>query len=85
MPELCRFNDIRILIYHNDHSPAHFHVIHSAGAARVGIESLALLQGDLSGRARKRVMEWARQHQSELRLAWQYAQDGQPPGKIAPP
>ena len=85
MPELCRFNDIRILIYHNDHYPAHFHAIHSAGAAKVGIESLALLQGDLSGRARKRVMEWARRHQGELLLAWQRAQAGQPPGKIAPP
>ena len=84
MPELCRFNDIRILIYHNDHYPAHFHAIHSAGAAKVGIESIDLLQGDLSGSRRKRVMEWARRHQPELLLAWQRAQESQPPGKIAP-
>ena len=85
MPELCRFNDIRILIYYNDHHPAHFHAIHSAGAAKVGIESLAILQGNLSGRARKRVMEWAQWHQEELLLAWQRTQNHQPPEKIAPP
>lgn len=85
MPEVCRFNDIRILIYYNDHQPAHFHAVHSHGGAKVGIATLTLLQGELPGRARKRVMEWARQHQGELLTAWQRTQAGQPPGKIAGP
>ena len=84
MPEICRFNGITITIYYNDHLPAHFHARHSDGAAKVSIESLEVLAGSLTGRRRKRVLEWARLRQEELREAWRRAQIHQEPGAIAP-
>ncbi|MDE0607862.1 MAG: DUF4160 domain-containing protein [Acidimicrobiaceae bacterium] len=48
------------------------------------INSLAVIRGRLSPRANGLVVEWAAQHQAELREAWSRAERHESPGKIAP-
>ena len=84
MPELCRFYGIVIRMYFNDHGPPHFHALYGGQEALVEIDSLAVMQGQLSPRARGLVVEWASLHQAELREAWQRARKLEAPGKIAP-
>ena len=84
MPELSRFYGIVIQMYFGDHPPPHFHAIYGGSKAVVGIESLALIEGDLPPRARGLVIEWATIHQSELRQAFAMAKALQAPGKIPP-
>ena len=71
-------------MYFADHGPPHFHASYGGDEALVGIESLALLHGQLPPRARGLVVEWASLHQAELREAWEKASHLASPGKIPP-
>jgi len=84
VPELCRFYGIVIRMYFSDHGPAHFHALYGEQEALVEIDSLTVLQGRLSPRAKSLVLEWASLHQTELRAAWKRASRLEAPGKIAP-
>ncbi|MDE0067795.1 MAG: DUF4160 domain-containing protein [Acidimicrobiaceae bacterium] len=84
MPELCRFYGIAIHMYYGDHAPPHFHARYGDEEAVVDINSLAVIRGRLSPRANGLVVEWAAQHQAELREAWSRAERHESPGKIAP-
>ena len=84
MPEICRFFGIVIAMYYNDHDPPHFHARYGSQKALFGIEDLQMIEGDLSTRARGLVVEWAAQHQDELRREWELAQAREPLFKIDP-
>ena len=84
MPELARFYGIVVQVYYGDHLPAHFHVQYSAHSAKIDIESLALIEGDLPARARGLVIEWATLHRDELREAFDKAARLQKPRSIDP-
>jgi hypothetical protein len=73
MPEISRFFGIIIAMFYNDHAPAHFHVRYGDQRAIIEIETLRLLNGKLSPRVLGLVMEWASQHQDELRQDWMLA------------
>lgn len=73
MPEISRFFGIIIAMFYNDHAPPHFHVRYSGQRAIIEIETLTLLEGKLSPRVLGLVMEWASQHQNELRENWKLA------------
>ena len=73
MPELSRFYGIVIKMYYNDHNPPHFHTEYGGNQMVVDVNTLAVLGGRLAPRATGLVMEWAAQHQDELRHAWQQA------------
>jgi hypothetical protein len=73
MPEICRFFGIVIAMFYNDHAPPHFHVRYGGQKAIIAIETLMLLEGKLSPRVLGLVMEWASQHQDELRNNWTLA------------
>ena len=47
MPTLSRFFGISVLIYRNDHPPAHFHAYYGGHAAAISIETLDILAGSL--------------------------------------
>jgi hypothetical protein len=83
MPEISRFFGIVIAIYYSDHEPAHFHARYGSQRARFAIEDLRLLDGDLSPRARGLAIEWASQHQAELRANWARAGRHEPLESIA--
>ena len=84
MPELSRFYGIVIRMYFNDHDPPHFHASYAGAAARIEIDSLAVLSGALPPRALGIVAEWAAMRQEDLRAAWHRVQHFEAPGKIDP-
>jgi len=84
VPEVSRFFGIRILMYYQDHQPPHFHARYADHRASIEIESLALMAGDLPGRALGLVIEWARLHRSDLVDDWERARQAQPLLPIAP-
>jgi hypothetical protein len=84
MPEISRFFGIIVTLYYDDHVPAHFHVLYGSQRAIVGIESLAVLEGNLSPRVRGLVVEWAALHRDELREDWNLARQHAPLKPIPP-
>jgi hypothetical protein len=84
MPELSRFYGIVIKMYFADHAPPHFHAEYAEHEARVAIDGLAILSGDLPARAMGLVIEWATLHRAELRVQWEHARALQPLTRIAP-
>jgi hypothetical protein len=84
MPELSRFFGIIITLYYNDHVPAHFHIRYGAQKAIMAIDTLAVIEGELSPRVRGLVVEWAALHRDELREDWNLAVQHAPLKPIAP-
>jgi len=84
MPELSRFYGIIIRMFYGDHAPPHFHAVYQGGEIQVNINTLAVIEGDMSRRAQALVLEWAALHQAELREAWEAASRNQSPSKIPP-
>ena len=84
MPEISRFYGIIIKMYFADHAPPHFHAEYAEHEARVAIDSLALLSGQLPPRAMGLVAEWAMLHQEELRSVWDRARRSEPLGRVEP-
>jgi hypothetical protein len=84
MPEISRFYGISILLYAQEHPPAHFHAKYQEHEAVYDIATLRLRQGWLPARARSLVVEWAALHREELENAWAALREGRTPAKIAP-
>jgi len=84
MPEICRFFGIIITMNYSDHAPPHFHVRYGEYKALISIQSLVVLQGQLSPRAFGLVMEWASLHRVELQENWNLAKQSAPLNKIVP-
>jgi hypothetical protein len=70
MPEVARFYEIVIKVFFGNHSPPHFHAIYGKYNALVSIESLEIIEGDLSSCAQKLVLEWATLYQQDLSQMW---------------
>lgn len=83
MPELARFFGI-ITKYFNDHPPPHIHARYGQQRAVVSIETLAVLEGSLSPRVLRLVMEWIALHRSELRANSTRAEQHVPLTRIPP-
>jgi hypothetical protein len=84
MPEVSRFYGIVIRMFYREHNPPHFHAQYGDQEAVVDIESLTLMAGYLSPRARGLVVEWAFLHQDELFDNWLRARASQTPLRIDP-
>ena len=84
MPEIARFFGIIISMYYDDHNPPHFHARYSEESVVIKIETLNILEGQISARALGLIMEWASQHKEELLEDWNLARNNQPPKKITP-
>jgi len=84
MPEVSRFFGISIRMYYDDHNPPHFHALYAGEEVEVGINSLDILEGELSRRAIGMVLEWAAAHQQELMENWRLLNAEQPPSRIEP-
>jgi len=85
MPEICRFLDIVIYMYFNEHPPPHFHIKYNEFRAQMAIATLELIEGDLPPRQLRLVKEWATQHQDELMHNWLSLQETGHFDKIEPP
>jgi hypothetical protein len=84
MPELCRFYGIIVRMFYGDHPPPHFHAIYQAERISVNINTLEVIEGNMSRRAQSLVLEWAQLHRAELRQAWDLASRNLEPSKIRP-
>jgi hypothetical protein len=84
MPEISRFYGIVIKMFHNDHLPPHFHAEYGGDQMIVAIETLAVIAGKLRPRAAGLVIEWATEHQEELRHIWEQARHQEPLDQVDP-
>ena len=84
MPELSRFYGIIIRMFYGDHPPPHFHAAYQGEGIKVNMNTLEVIERNMSRRAQAPVLERAALHRAELRQAWDLASRNQEPSKIAP-
>ena len=84
MPETSRFFGIVIRMYFFDHDPPHFHAQHGDAMARLRIDPVGLLAGDLPPRTLALVVECAKLHKDELLENWRRLHQDEPPQRVAP-
>lgn len=84
VPTLSRFYGIKVVVWWNDHPPPHVHVEAAGHRASLSIETLDLVDGRLSPRALRLLLEWALLHRDDLRRALDAAQRGEHPSTIEP-
>ena len=84
MPRISEFFGVVIAMYYNDHNPPHFHAEYTGDEASFSIDTLEILEGELSRRARALVVEWASLHRRELVANWERARQELPLQAIAP-
>ena len=84
MPRISQFYGIAIYMYYHDHAPPHFHAIYGDFEAAVAIATAAIMEGQISTKARSLVEEWAAIHRQELEEDWDRARTGQPLLPIPP-
>ncbi len=73
MPTVLRFDGLRVVVYPNDHAPAHVHVIGDGCEARFSVETsqVDLLENyGFSDRRVRQIRATLIMHQTELREAW---------------
>ncbi len=85
MPEVCRFDGIRVYIYPGDHDPPHFHARRADFRVKVDISSIAVTKGWMPSGVERRLLAWAEDHQAELMEAWGRVRAGRVPDRIAAP
>lgn len=68
---------------YNDHDPPHFHARYQDQEVIVEIQS-GLVQGKMSRRALRMVIEWAEQNPQELAKDWELARGRRPLQPIPP-
>ncbi len=70
MPTIHNFGSFRITMYFGDPNPPHFHVAGSDISAKIRIDDLEIMAGDLPPGVRRRVMRWAAANRGNLLAAW---------------
>ena len=83
MPTISRFYGIVVFMNYNDHQPPHFHARYQDQEIIVEIET-DVVEGRMSKRALRMVLEWAELHQAELRQNWEQARQRQSLNAISP-
>jgi hypothetical protein len=83
MPEISRFQGIVILMYFDDHTPAHFHAVYGKHRITVEIETDSV-HGSFPERALRLVLEWRSRRKNELIRDWDLARIHHPLFRIAP-
>jgi hypothetical protein len=84
MPTIIREDGFRIVIYPNDHLPAHVHVIKGDGEVRVNLgceepfsrPSLISVMGKISDRDIVKALFLVSEHQPQLLAKWSEIHDG---------
>jgi hypothetical protein len=84
MPTVSMFFGIAIRMYFDDHGPPHFHAYYAEHDAKIAIETLETLRGQLPRRALAMVLEWAAAHRGELAENWRLADKHMELKKIEP-
>lgn len=82
MPTISRFHGIVVMMYYEDHGPAHFHARHGEFRIKVWLSD-GRVEGRFPDRQRRRVLGWYLRHRFELWHNWRRLQGGLPPRAIA--
>jgi len=59
-----------LYVYPRDHNPPHFHAIYAEFEELIIISSLETYNGRLPRSQKKKVMDWARNHQDYIQMRW---------------
>jgi len=76
-------------MYYDDHPPPFHgiygeHAIYGEHEAKIGIETMEIIEGKLPRRALGLILDWAELHQQELRDNWIRGQEHEALSSIAP-
>lgn len=71
-------------MYYDDHGIPHFHASYGDHEAKVGINPIQVIEGEIPKRALSLVLEWTALHQKDLAENWKLARDEQKLNKIMP-
>jgi hypothetical protein len=83
MPEISRFLGIIIFMNWADHPLPHFHARY--GTYEISVEiKMGVVRGEFPKRALRAVLDWLDEHQEELLVDWDLAQQRKPLNPIAP-
>lgn len=82
MPEVAHFDGIKILFYHNEHPPMHFHASYAEHRALIALETLEIERGWLPNSQMRKIRAWALPRKKALVQAWIDCQEDGDPGKI---
>jgi hypothetical protein len=85
MPLVCLIGNgsIRVYMYGKDHGAAHIHIRHGDVWCKVAVSDGRIIAGEMRGRQRRLVLSWVERRRDVLLTAWERAQRGEHPGKIA--
>jgi ABC-type bacteriocin/lantibiotic exporter with double-glycine peptidase domain len=83
MPTISRFFGIVIFMNYNDHLPPHFHARYQDQEVTVEIET-GLVQGRMSRRELRMILEWSEMYQRELMINWERARTRQSLQSVPP-
>jgi hypothetical protein len=84
MPTIIRQDGFRIVIYPNDHLPAHVHILKGDGEVRISLgsqepptsPSLMTVMGKISDKDIAKGLYLVKEHQIELLAKWSEIHDG---------
>ncbi len=82
MPTIAEFGGVRVMMFHRDHLPPHFHVEYGDDEAELAIATLEVLAGSLPPAVLRKVREWASTRQAALALNWVKCQSHMQPDKL---
>jgi len=82
MPVIAVVEGMLVMIYFKDHGPPHFHVEFGEFQAGISIATLSVMDGTLPIAKRRKLLEWAKDHQDQLAQAWQDVQRERKPRRI---
>lgn len=83
MPIISRFFGIVIFMNYNDHLPPHFHARYQDQEVTVDIKT-GLVQGKMSRRELRMILEWSEKHEDELLQNWTRARERKPLEPVPP-
>ncbi len=84
MPQLSRFFGIIIYMYYGDHLPPHFHVEYNEFSAKISIQTLDVIKGELPNRVLALAIEWAVLYRNDLMMDWELMLQGKTLHPIKP-
>lgn len=71
MPTIMIFKSIKILIYFNDHTPAHIHAVKDGAEAKVNLEDCKCFYArGFSSKAVKRIEQFVEENKDFLLETW---------------
>ena len=70
MPTIIHERGFRIMIFFNDHSPAHVHVLKAGKGTRVFLSPVEVLDSTMTARDRRQAVEIVRANRDTLWAEW---------------